>query len=94
MDQNRGHETHGAQAHRRPNYLLIFAALAVITALEVGVSYVPDLPQAPVLLSMSLLKAVLVVAYFMHLKTDSRWFAVIFLFPFLLVIPLLLMLAQ
>ena len=34
----------------------------------------------------------LVILYFMHLKTDSRWFAFIFLVPFLLVFPMVLVL--
>jgi heme/copper-type cytochrome/quinol oxidase subunit 4 len=34
----------------------------------------------------------LVVLYFMHLRTDNRWYALIFLLPFLLVVPILLVL--
>ena len=43
------------KAHRRPNYLLVFLALAVITGVEVlFVSLFPGLPKAPFLLTMSL----------------------------------------
>ena len=77
-------------AYHRPNYLLIFFALAIMTALEVGVTYVAAIPRAPVLLAMSFVKAMLVILYFMHLRYDSRWYSLIFFAPLLLVIPLLL----
>lgn len=76
--------------HRRPNYLVVFLLLALITAAEVGITYVPGVPLAPVLLTMSAIKALLVLLYFMHLRTDSRWFVFIFFAPFLLLIPLLI----
>jgi len=77
-------------ARRRPNYLLVFLALAAMTAIEVAIIYVPGVPRVPVLLTMSLAKALLVILFFMHLNSDSRWFGFIFFIPFLLVIPLLL----
>jgi cytochrome c oxidase subunit 4 len=77
---------------RRPNYLLVFFALAGITAIEVTVLYIPGIPRAPVLLTMSFIKVMLVVLYFMHLRSDSRWFTFIFFAPFLLVIPMLIVL--
>jgi caa(3)-type oxidase subunit IV len=81
------------KTHRRPNYILVFLALAAITAVEVFfVSLFPSLPRAPFLLAMSFIKVALVVLYFMHLKTDNRWYALIFLLPFLLVVPILLVL--
>jgi cytochrome c oxidase subunit IV len=80
------------RVHRRPNYLLVFAALAVLTALEVLVTYIPGIPLAPVLLTMSIAKVLLVILYFMHLRFDNRWFSFIFFAPFLLVIPLLIVL--
>ncbi len=84
-------ESAQGQAHRRPKYLLVFLALAAVTAVEVFfASLFPALPQAPFLLGMSLLKALLVILYFMHLKFDSRWYALIFLVPFLLVVPVLI----
>lgn len=82
---DRQHKSH-------PNYLLVFLSLAVLTALEVGVTYVRQLPQAPTLLAMSFFKAMLVIMYFMHLRYDSKWFAFIFFVPFVLVIPMLIVL--
>jgi caa(3)-type oxidase subunit IV len=78
---------------RRPNYLLVFLALAGLTAVEVlFVTLFPALPRTAFLLTMSFAKVMLVVLYFMHLKTDNRWYALIFLLPFLLVVPILLVL--
>lgn len=82
---DRQHKSH-------PNYLLVFLSLAVLTALEVGITYVPQLPQAPTLLALSVFKALLVIMYFMHLRYDSKWFAFIFFIPFVLVIPMLIVL--
>ena len=87
-------DTDMTHRHRRPNYVLIFLALAVITMLEVAVTYVPQIPKAPVLLSMSLVKALLVILYFMHLRSDNRWYALVFFLPFLLAFPLLLVIPQ
>ena len=81
--------------HKHPPYLLVFLALAVFTAVEVGVTYIPNIAESLltfILLAISVVKALLVILYFMHLRTDSRWFAFIFFIPFVLVIPMLLVL--
>ncbi len=90
MDQQKP----GAKHTHHPKYLLVFISLAVLTALEVAVTYVPALQNflAPILLSMSFLKAMLVILYFMHLRFDSKWFAFIFFIPFVLVLPMLVVL--
>jgi len=80
--------------NRRRTYLLVFVALAVMTAIEVFVAQTPGIPVVPVLLTMSLAKALLVILYFMHLRYDSRWYSLIFFAPFLLVIPLLIVSQQ
>jgi len=81
------------KSSRRPNYLLVFLALAIITAVEVlFVTLFPTLPRAAFLLTMSFAKVMLVILYFMHLKTDNRWYALIFCLPFFLVIPVLIVL--
>jgi caa(3)-type oxidase subunit IV len=79
----------GAAKTRRPNYVLVFLALGALTALEVLVSSMTNIPRVSFLLGMSFIKAMLVILYFMHLRSDSRWFGLIFFLPFLLVIPLL-----
>ena len=90
VDPNKDARTE--KPRRRPNYLMIFALLALLTALEVAVTYIPGIPLAPILLTMSVAKALLVILYFMHLRFDNRWFSFIFFAPFLLVIPLLIVL--
>lgn len=77
-----------AEIHRRPHpeggehgahptdkqYMLIALILAVITGIEVTVSYTKGLGDAsnPLLLALAAIKFFMVVAYFMHLKFDNR----------------------
>jgi cytochrome c oxidase subunit 4 len=85
-------ENEPVEKHSHPKYLLVFLALAIMTMMELGVYYLPSYLHPVLLLTLSFIKATLVVLYFMHLKTDSRWFAFIFLVPFLLVFPMVLVL--
>ena len=62
----------------KPNYLGIFAALVVLTATEVAVTYLP-VPRLPILIPLSITKAILVVMFYMHLKYDRRLFSGLFL---------------
>jgi cytochrome c oxidase subunit 4 len=68
-------------------YLRVFAVLVIVTVNEVGVFYVPVFQPflVPVLLVLSGLKFGLVVLFYMHLKSDSRVYAVVFGGPLLLV---------
>ncbi len=70
-------------------YVLVFVALAVLTALEIGVTYLP-IPRAPVLVPMALAKAALVVLFYMHLKYDRKVLAVLFIFGVLLATSLII----
>lgn len=82
----------GLNIHHYPSsrtYLLVFAALAILTFIEVGVSYRAGGLRVPLLLVMSAVKAMLVILYFMHLKYDSRWYAFIFFAPLVLVVPMI-----
>ena len=68
-------------------YLNVLAALAVGTAVTVGVSLV-DLGHwgnIIVGLLIATIKASLVVMFFMHLKYEQRWWTGMVLFPVLLV---------
>ena len=64
--------------HPEPRqYVMIAVVLVVVTALEVAISYVNEDVIGPnwiilLLLSMAIVKFSLVVAWYMHLKTDSR----------------------
>ena len=75
--------------HKRPNYLGVFLILAVLTAVEVGVTYLP-LPRIPILVPLALAKASLVALYYMHLKSDRRVFSVIFVMGLLFGIGLII----
>jgi cytochrome c oxidase subunit 4 len=68
---------------KHANYVVIFVVLAALTAVEIAVSQLvlPPVLRPAVLLGLAVGKAALVVLYYMHLRYDSRLFAVIFLIP-------------
>ena len=75
-----GHDTeHGAEHRPDSFYVKIAVVLAVITAVEILLSYshvgVVFLPAMLLLMSI---KFVMVVLFFMHLKFDSKWFNMAF----------------
>ncbi len=64
-------------------YIYVFAVLFVVTVLEVGASFLTDrgFPywfQVAVLVLLSIIKGLLVVMFYMHLRFDSRWFTSLF----------------
>src|SRR5262245_52949728 len=69
---HKGHEGQGGHA-TVGFYWMIFVVLAIITAVEVAVFYIPALAAVlvPVLLVLSAAKFTLVVMFFMHLRFDS-----------------------
>ena len=62
---------------RHPNYLLVGAALIVLTFFEVAVVGLPISPL-PFLLLLGGAKALLIAMYFMHLKFDRRLYSFLF----------------
>ena len=75
----------------RPNYFGVFILLAAFTLIETLVSYVhqPSI-KYPVLITLAVIKAVLVLLYFMHLKFDHRLFSYLFVAGCVLSVPLVL----
>jgi cytochrome c oxidase subunit 4 len=78
-------QSHAAEHDAHPGfrtYINIALILTVITSAEVAVYYVDALRPflVPVLLGMSVVKFVLVVGYFMHLKFDPRLLSGLFVF--------------
>jgi cytochrome c oxidase subunit 4 len=74
----------GGTSHAHPGekqYIQIALILAVITAVEVAFSYWEAVEGilAPSLIAMSIVKFVMVVAFFMHLRFDSRLFRRLFI---------------
>ena len=71
-----GEGHHGATDKQ---YIIIAAILALITAMEVTISYIDIGPLfLPVLLILMATKFLAVVSYFMHLKFDNRIFTFMF----------------
>ena len=75
--------------HKNPNYLAVFIALAVLTAAELGVTYLP-VERIYFLIPLALAKAVLVILYFMHLKFDQKIFGIVFLMGVLMAMSLII----
>lgn len=75
-----GHAGHDYEEHHSDAfYVKIALALAVITGLEVALSYshIGSL-FLPALLILMTIKFFMVVLFFMHLKFDSKWFSFFF----------------
>ena len=82
------------ETQKRPNYLIVYIILAVFTLIETLVSYVQqEVIKLPTLIILSVIKALLVLFYFMHLKFDSKVFSFLFLAGCVLAIPLILVIA-
>lgn len=85
--EHSAHEVHPHAGHDNQHhwsdlqYVQLALALAVITALEVVLSYTKDSfgwVFLPLLLFMMAVKFFAVVFYFMHLKFDNRLFGLLF----------------
>jgi cytochrome c oxidase subunit 4 len=83
------HETHSHPSVG--TYLRVFGILVIVTIIEVGVFYVPAFQEAlvPILVTLSAFKFVLVVMFYMHLKSDSKFFTFLFGVPLLLAIAVI-----
>jgi cytochrome c oxidase subunit IV len=78
-----------SEVTHHPNYVGIFVVLAVLTLVEIGVTYLP-LPRIPVLVPLAILKAALVVMFYMHLRFDKRILTTLFVFGLIMGVGLLL----
>ena len=79
------HEVHDVEhAHEHPSdfkYVQVAIFLAVLTAIEVALSYVEvggEHATVGLLLGLAGVKFFTVVMYFMHLKFDHKWFRRLF----------------
>ena len=75
-----------------PTFAKVWIALLVLTAIEVFLAYeqVPTLIMLTALLGLSVVKAALIIAYFMHLKFE-RLSLFLTLFPMLIFCILLML---
>lgn len=85
---------HPQTQHVEPNYMNIFWALAVLTVLEIAVTYIPihKFAIGAMLVILACAKAALVALYFMHLRFERPTLGVIALTPMILCVFLILML--
>lgn len=104
-DLHNTHDAHAVTAHHDddtttilgrtlpyPLYTVVFMALGVMTLTEVLIAEVVqvDWLKIPLLLGLAIVKAALVVLFYMHLRTESRFFALTLILP--LIVALLSML--
>lgn len=77
--------THGGHSNTRV-YLQVFAALAILTVAEVAVVYLPmeKILIAAILVGLALGKAIMVAAYYMHLRFERSTLAIIASIPLVL----------
>ncbi len=75
-------------SRRTLGYGAVFLLLAVITGVELTLNRLnlADAVVDPLFLALSLGKASLVAAFYMHLRQDSRFYTVIFVLPVLLLV--------
>lgn len=85
-----------AGEHPSPEtYIKVGLFLAVITAIEVALYYIPGFADGAllgILLALSGLKFVVVALWFMHLRFDSRLFSTLFTGGMVLVVMLMFVL--
>ena len=69
--------------HSHPNYIAIFVALAVLTAIELGVAFLPWSKTTLILLLLGLAvwKALLLALYFMHLRFEPNRLRILAIAP-------------
>ncbi len=68
-----------------PIYTVVFVALAIITIIEVIIAELPEgLLGSTLLVALSAAKAVMVVMFYMHLREDSRLFALAIIIPLII----------
>lgn len=75
-----------SKTHKEPNYMGVFYLLAILTAIEIGVIFLPMAKTiiGILLIGLALSKASLVALYFMHLKFEKRALGIIALTPLIL----------
>jgi cytochrome c oxidase subunit IV len=86
------HSAHAAATHDGGHasvqtYIRVAVVLAILTAIEIGALYVPGLPSrvlVTLIIIFGTLKFALVVAFFMHLRYDSKLLTVLFVGPLLI----------
>ncbi|MEP7289240.1 MAG: cytochrome C oxidase subunit IV family protein [Chloroflexota bacterium] len=73
-------EEHEHQLPGEGTYFTVFLVLALLTLVELLVTYIPVI-KIPLLLALAATKAWLVVQFYMHLRYDSKVFTWALLIP-------------
>ena len=83
-------------AHKHPPYIGIFFVLAVLTAVELGVAFLPwpKLTLILLLLLLAVWKALLVALYYMHLRFEPTRLRVLAIAPLPLAVILVVAVIQ
>lgn len=78
-------------AHPRPSYIGIWVALALLTACELGIAFLPWAKSIliVILVAMAFWKAILVALYYMHLRFENRRVLLLALAPLPFIVILL-----
>src|ERR1043165_4819777 len=84
------HHTPEQLAHEQRRYMQVFACLAVLTALEIGITFLslPKIAIGSMLVLLAATKAALVALFYMHLSVEKRTLTYIALTPALLCVLL------
>jgi cytochrome c oxidase subunit 4 len=82
--------------HAHPNYIGIWAMLAVLTGVELGVAFLPFSKTIIILLLIGLAfwKALLVALYFMHLRFEPNRLRILAVAPLPLIVILVVAVIQ
>jgi cytochrome c oxidase subunit 4 len=77
---------------KQPNYMAVFAALAVLTVIEVGVAFIGFGRKVTILIlvGLAIWKATLVALYYMHLRFEPPRLVLMVLAPLPLAVILVL----
>ena len=80
-----------AHVHKGPSYMMIWLYLFLLTIVEVACAFFSHMPKAILIVALLFLavwKALLVAAYYMHLKFEPRtlWFIVAVPIPLILIL--------
>lgn len=73
-------ESHAGHTSRDGAYLVVFICLALLTLVELVVTYVGAI-KVPLLLVLAATKATLVVMFYMHLRWERRIYPLAFTAP-------------
>ena len=84
------------RSHPHPNYIGVWIGLAILTAVELGVAFLPwsKLTLIVILIFLAVWKALMVALYFMHLRFEPTRLRVLAVAPLPLAVILVVAVIQ